>query len=56
MVARRHDINANVVFAWRSQYRSGKLALPESGVVEAPRPANTELRQSLKSTRLTAPP
>ncbi|SOE68816.1 transposase [Burkholderia sp. OK233] len=43
MVARRHDINANIVFAWRSQYRSGKLALPESGVVEAPRPANTEL-------------
>jgi transposase len=28
MVARRHDINANVVFTWRSQYRSGKLALP----------------------------
>jgi transposase len=43
MVARRHDINANVVFTWRSQYRSGKLALPGSTVVEAPSPANTGL-------------
>jgi transposase len=43
MVARRHDINANVVFAWRSQYRLGKLALPEPAVVEAPAPANAEL-------------
>jgi transposase len=28
IVARRHDINANVVFAWRKQYREGKLVLP----------------------------
>jgi len=27
-VARRHDINANVVFAWRKQYREGKLLVP----------------------------
>ncbi|SAK96610.1 transposase IS3/IS911 family protein [Caballeronia glebae] len=28
IVARRHDINANVVFAWRKQYREGKLIIP----------------------------
>lgn len=28
VVARRHDINANVVFGWRKQYREGKLELP----------------------------
>lgn len=28
IVARRHDINANVVFAWRKQYREGKLLVP----------------------------
>ena len=28
IVARRHDINANVVFAWRKQYREGKLVIP----------------------------
>lgn len=28
IVARRHDINANVVFGWRKQYREGKLELP----------------------------
>ena len=28
IVARRHDINANVVFGWRKQYREGKLAVP----------------------------
>ncbi|MGN4069505.1 transposase [Burkholderia gladioli] len=27
-VARRHDINANVVFGWRKQYREGKLVVP----------------------------
>jgi transposase len=43
MVARRHDTNANVVFAWRNQSRLGKLALPEPAVVEAPAPANAEL-------------
>ncbi|MBT2791104.1 IS66-like element accessory protein TnpA [Paraburkholderia strydomiana] len=28
IVARRHDINANVVFGWRKQYREGKLVVP----------------------------
>lgn len=28
IVARRHDINANVVFAWRKHYREGKLVIP----------------------------
>ncbi|WP_010111579.1 transposase [Burkholderia oklahomensis] len=34
IVARRHDINANVVFGWRKQYREGKLELP--GLEAAP--------------------
>ncbi len=38
IVARRHDINANVVFGWRKQYREGKLELP---VLEAAPPAMT---------------
>ncbi|MGF6608968.1 transposase [Paraburkholderia sp. WSM4175] len=28
IVARRHDINANVVFGWRKQHREGKLLVP----------------------------
>ncbi|WP_407655534.1 transposase [Burkholderia alba] len=28
IVARRHDIHANVVFGWLKQYRDGKLDLP----------------------------
>lgn len=31
IVARRHDINANVVFGWRKQYREGKLDVPRTG-------------------------
>ena len=31
IVARRHDMNANVVFGWRKQYREGKLVLPDPG-------------------------
>jgi transposase len=37
IVARRHDMNANVVFEWRKQYREGKLVLPASN--EAPTPS-----------------
>lgn len=33
IVARRHDINANVVFGWRKQYREGKLVVPTLDVV-----------------------
>jgi transposase len=43
VVARRHDINANVVFEWRRQYRSGKLSLPELAVAEVPSPASAGL-------------
>jgi transposase len=28
IVARRHDINADVVFGWRKHYREGKVAVP----------------------------
>jgi len=41
IVARRHDINANVVFGWRKQYREGKLVVPALDV--APRVPGTEL-------------
>jgi len=41
IVARRHDINANVVFGWREQYREGKLVVPALDV--APRVPSTEL-------------
>jgi len=44
MVARRHDVNANLVFEWRKWYRRGTLAnrnkasatpnLPQIGVIE----------------------
>ncbi|WP_257811913.1 transposase [Burkholderia glumae] len=40
-VARRHDINANVVFGWRKQYREGKLVVPALDV--APSVPSTEL-------------
>ncbi len=36
IVARRHDMNANVVFGWRKQYREGKLVLPDSNEVPTP--------------------
>lgn len=39
-VARKHDINANVVFEWRRLYRLGKLRLPAPA---APKPESTEL-------------
>ncbi|MCA8292109.1 transposase, partial [Burkholderia vietnamiensis] len=38
---RRHDINANVVFGWRKQYREGKLVVPALDV--APSVPSTEL-------------
>ena len=41
IVARRHDINANVVFAWRKQYREGKLVVP--ALDAAPSVPGTEL-------------
>jgi transposase len=41
IVARRHDINANVVFGWRKQYREGKLVVPAPDV--APSVPSTEL-------------
>ncbi|KVE31460.1 transposase [Burkholderia sp. TSV86] len=41
VVARRHDINANVIFGWRKQYREGKLVVPALGV--APSVPSTEL-------------
>ena len=36
IVARRHDINANVVFEWRRQYRAGRLALDNVPELTAP--------------------
>lgn len=41
VVARRHDINANVVFGWLKQYRDGKLAVPARQAV--PRVSGAEL-------------
>ena len=36
IVARRHDMNANVIFEWRKQYREGKLVLPASNAAPTP--------------------
>jgi transposase len=40
VVARRHDMNANVVFEWKRLYREGKLKLPG---IEATPASSTEL-------------
>lgn len=40
VVARRHDMNANVVFEWKRLYREGKLKLPG---IEATPTSSTEL-------------
>jgi transposase len=40
VVARRHDMNANVVFEWKRLHREGKLKLPD---VEAVPTSSTEL-------------
>jgi transposase len=37
IVARRHDINANVVFAWRQQYQDGRLTLDNAAELRTPR-------------------
>lgn len=28
VIARKHDVNANILFTWRRQYKSGELAAP----------------------------
>ena len=38
VVARRHDINSNVVFRWRKLYREGKLGKAGSPVHQLPSP------------------
>jgi transposase len=43
IVARRHDMNANVVFEWRKQYREGKLVLPASNEMAFPNPGAAQL-------------
>ena len=40
VVARRHDMNANVVFEWKRLYRDGKLKLPD---VEVAPTSSTDL-------------
>ena len=36
IVARRHDVNANQVFAWRQQYRRGELGGDKTGSALVP--------------------
>jgi transposase len=43
IVARRHDMNANVVFGWRKQYREGKLVVPDSNEAPPPRVGAAQL-------------
>lgn len=37
IVARRHNINTNVVFSWRQQYRDGRLTLDNAAELTTPR-------------------
>lgn len=40
IVARRYELNANVVFAWRRQYRAGEASAAGSGKVPGLIPVN----------------
>ena len=58
IVARRHDINANVVFAWRKQYREGKLIIPalEAGPsVSSTKLLSVDVADSIDSALLLRP-
>src|SRR3954452_7385558 len=47
VVARRHDLNANLVFEWRKQYRQGRLGngKPEAAAKRVPVPALPAIRE-----------
>jgi transposase len=51
LVARRHELNANVVFAWRRLYRAAEIGKADSGAdlipveVMAPKPDRKGIRQ-----------
>lgn len=36
VIARKHDVNANIVFAWRRQYKRGQLGAPVGTAVAPP--------------------
>lgn len=43
IVARRHDVNSNLVFAWRKQYREGRLGKRKPAAKATPSSASQDL-------------
>ena len=50
VVARAHDVNANLVFGWRKLYREGRLEVPETSRALVP----VKITDAVKRLRLSS--
>jgi transposase len=56
IVARRHDVNANLVFTWRKQYQQGNLVDSTKAMARAALPAPPLIRVGVVDHDGTRPP